>query len=107
MEDLIKELEQLRQPNFALDYAIHCRRGLDGVGAYGDHPAYTASVDAALRLVPPHHLWQVKQGIECTAIVWRLETDYDDHPAPTGYSTTYPALALCIAALKAELATRR
>src|SRR5258708_7048623 len=41
-------------------------------------PRYTASFDAALTLVPPHHLWQVKQGIQPEAIVWMLKTDYDD-----------------------------
>lgn len=65
-------------------------------------PLYTFSVDAAVTLVPPHHLWQVKQGIEASAVVWMLETDYDERDPPMGYSTTFPAIALCIAALRAR-----
>jgi hypothetical protein len=95
-------LQRAEGPDRGLDWEIHCRRGPDGIGAYGAHPAYTASLDAALTLVPPHHLWEVKQGIEARAIVWRLETDYDDTGAPTGYSTTFPAIALCVACIRAE-----
>jgi len=98
----IEDLEVVRAPDRAWDWEIHLRKGLDGVGAYGNHPAYTSSLDAALTLVPLHHLWEIKQGIECRAVVWQLETDYDERNPPTGYSTTFPALALCIAALKAE-----
>jgi hypothetical protein len=65
-------------------------------------PAYTSSIDAALKLIRKHYLWQLKQGIECTAIVWWLEKDWDDTGAPTAYSTTYPALALTKAALLAR-----
>jgi hypothetical protein len=89
-------------PDRSLDWEIHLRNGLDGVGAYGAHPAYTASLDDAVKLVPRHHLWQVKQGIQSEAIVWMLERDYDESGAPTGYSTTFPAIALCAAAIRAE-----
>lgn len=65
---------------------------------------YTTSLDAALTLVPEGYLWQIKQAVQCCALVWALEVDYDDHPVPTGYSTTHPALALTIAALKARSA---
>ncbi len=65
-------------------------------------PTYTASIDSALTLLRTHYLWQLKQGIECTAIVWWLEKDWDDTGAPTAYSTTHPALALTKAALLAR-----
>ncbi len=65
-------------------------------------PAYTASIDDALKLLRKHYLWQLKQGIECTAIVWWIEKDWEDTGAPTAYSTTYPALALTKAALVAR-----
>jgi hypothetical protein len=65
-------------------------------------PAFTSSIDDALKLLRKHYLWQLKQGIECTAIVWWLEKDWDDTGAPTAYSTTFPALALTKAALLAR-----
>jgi hypothetical protein len=70
---------------------------------------YSESIDAALMLVPPHHLWELKRGFECRAIVWCLERDYDDDGAPTGYNATLPARALCAAALyaRAELEDRK
>ncbi len=98
----IEILERATAPDRALDWEIHLRNGIDGVGPYGAHPAYTRSLDAAMTLIPPHHLWQVKQGIQASAIVWMIESDYDDRQPPVGYSTTFPAIALCIAALKAE-----
>jgi hypothetical protein len=77
-------------PEQRLDYARRCA------------PSYTASVDAALTLLRKHYLWELKQGIECRAIVWWLEKDWDDTGAPTAYSTTHPALALTKAALLAR-----
>lgn len=67
-----------------------------------DLPEFTSGIDTALRVVPRHHLWELKRGFECRAIVWMLECDYDDDGAPTGYSASLPALALCAAALRAH-----
>lgn len=67
-------------------------------------PDPTESLDAALTLVPAHHLWWVKQGFRFQAVVWMIETDYDERYPPTGFSTNSPALALCIAAMKARAA---
>lgn len=74
----------------------------DGFGGSIPWPAYTASIDAALTLVPSGHLWQVNQ--------W--ETGADAHMAPTRpiYSpqpkakAATPALAICAAALRARAA---
>lgn len=65
-------------------------------------PLYTASLDVALTLVPSHHLWQVRRGIEISAVVWMIEIDYDEHNPPVGYNSASPTIALCIAALKAR-----
>jgi hypothetical protein len=107
MKELIERLEKATGPNSDLDEAIACflapphpKHGKPIGILYPK--AYTKSLDAALTLVPQHHLWQIKQGIECCAIVWMIEVDYDDRAAPIGYTTTFPALALCIAALKAR-----
>ena len=103
IKDVIERLEKAGEPAYALDCAIS--DAISGRVGWGltPPPAFTGLIDKALLLVPRHHLWQIKQGIECEAIVWMLETDYDDRPAPTGHTTKFPALALCIAALKARL----
>lgn len=107
IDHLTERAKDTGGPDRSLDWEIHLRHGLNGVGTYGNHPAYTGSVDAALTLVPKHHLWELRQGIESRAIVWTIERDYDDDGAPTGYAATFPAIALCIAALRAEDETRR
>jgi hypothetical protein len=106
MKHIIDALESATGPDRALDWEIHLRHGIDGAGMYGEHPAYTSSLDAALTVVPRHHLWEVKQGFQSKATVWMIEVDYDDRDPPLGYSTTFPAIALCIAAMKADLEAR-
>ena len=68
----------------------------------GPLPSYTTSLGAALTLVPEGWLWEIKRGVEARAIVWTLEKDYDETAPPTGYHAESPALALCIACLKAR-----
>lgn len=117
MIDLISKLQQAAEPSRELDAQIYCAIYKS---AYADEtpeqhlaralqisPQYTSSVDAALTLMRKHYLWQLKQGIGCTAIVWWLESDWDDAGAPAGHSTTYPALALTIANLMARAVEER
>ena len=66
-------------------------------------PAFTSSLDDAFKLLRPHYLIELKRGIECRAIVWWLEKDWDDTGAPTAYSTTHLALAVTKAALLARV----
>jgi hypothetical protein len=96
---LIARLEQASEPDRKIDEAIHDWIKPERFVAR----EYTSSIDAALTLVPPHHFWEARQGIQAKAVVWRLERDYDEggRDVPVGYSTTFPAIALCIAALKA------
>lgn len=72
----------------------------------GDILMYSRSIDAALLLVPVDHCWSVeglspgRQGmVRANATVWHR----DDHPMTedTIFEAT-PALAICIAALKAR-----
>lgn len=49
---LAERVEAATGPDRNLDMMIHGRDGPDGIGAYGDHPAYTASLDAAMTLIP-------------------------------------------------------
>lgn len=120
-EELIRRLEGATSPDPELgrEILLACgwRRTCVGhfygplynwSGPNGEHyhddrlPCPTSSVDMALTIVPKHHLWEMRQGFEARAIVWMIETDYDERNPPTGYSTTFPAIALCIAALKAR-----
>ena len=104
MIQLITKLMNAAEPSRELDAEIWRHLPPDGGDRTNPYnaPRFTKSVDAALTLLRKHYLWQVKQGIGCTAIVWWLEKDWDDTPAPTGHSTTYPALALSTAALIAR-----
>jgi hypothetical protein len=96
MKDLIARLEKADGADRALDWEIHVANGLEGVGAYAQHPRYTASIDAALTLVPEGMHGHVEFGQSShSAIIWngveRIE----------GLAAT-SELALCIAALKAR-----
>lgn len=128
MTDLIAELLQATEPSPELDAMIWWEvdrsaaqraynnaatgrprqvewplpAGLGRFAVVSGAPAFTSSIDAALKLMRNHYLWQLKQDIGCSAIVWWIEYDWDDTGAPTAHSTTFPALALTTAALIAR-----
>ena len=110
--ELIEKLERADGPSRELDASI--QRAFAGSPSdhwFADHkgvwvsddsaPRYTASIDAALTLVPEGALW--------SAEAWDTNGVYPAHVrasawvlgAPRGYAAT-PAIALCIAALKAK-----
>lgn len=64
-------------------------------------PTYTASIDAAMTLVPGESYWDLRKvsGAHDATIY-----PYDGVPAQATSFTDLPALALCIAALKARQA---
>lgn len=62
-------------------------------------PHFTASIDAALTLVPESFYWEVHQDGCAFVRIPNTDEDVDAWRAAT------PAIALCIAALKARLAT--
>lgn len=97
--DLIDRLQKAERPDRALDWEIHCRDGLEGVGAYGDHPSYTASIDAAVTLVPDGHGWHVSG--DGTARVWNADRAFYGLHANKDINRK-PPIALCIAALRAR-----
>lgn len=118
MQELIERLEKATGPNFALDWNIHLTAfGIEGAGMYGNHPNYTASIDAALTLVPDgSNLEQLGQfmclGKDGQAL-WQARVRLRTLPSPfdkgkrgdrlesSGFMPS-PAIALCIAALKAR-----
>jgi hypothetical protein len=70
-------------------------------------PAYTASIDAAMTLVPEGWTYvsiefcaRGMPGQHCRVSIERLITEHDDE-REYGYAAT-PALALCAAALRAQ-----
>lgn len=113
MKELIERLEKATGPDRSIDLDIerdvrgavplHWRVGeggviLSGFDDVGDSiPAYTASLDAALTLVPGDMDWLVGKSDSCPT----ASVQYPHfHPAWALAST--PAIALCIAALRAR-----
>ena len=62
LKALVERIEGASEGSWALDWAIHLRDGLDGKGMYGSHPYYTASLDAAMQLVPEGCGWIAAWG---------------------------------------------
>lgn len=121
-EELITALETATGPCRELDAQIAMAAGIApavafrpcvspdpgtfGVGAYDTWvaPLYTASVDAALMLVPEGFCWEVRKGYVPEATVWQIGCEYDEgsgRTLPHAQAPT-PAIALCIAALRAR-----
>lgn len=48
--DIIRRLTEAAGPDRTLDWEVHVFHGLEGVGMYGAHPEYTASLDASIAL---------------------------------------------------------
>ena len=108
LAELIERLEKASGPDKAIDSAIADM--IVGVGriVIGGDPRYTASIDVALTLVPEGWSWALDRvGNECAAVVDPTAVYISDHLSGPGASfATTPALALCIAALKARAALK-
>lgn len=101
MDELIERLEKATGPNFALEQDIWCEIfAPDAVAIPLDlkPPSYTASIDAALTLVPKGSTWDLTFDDYLIACVGNGHN--------TGKHDTTPAIALCIAALKARKAAQ-
>ena len=105
MTDLIARLEAAEIGSRELDAAIYDAIDSPAIKIKTtldyDFPAYTTSLDAALTLVPEGLAWGVadrKDKSKPLAIC-----GHADNPMTETYAAT-PALALCIAALKARVA---
>lgn len=123
MKELIERLEKATEGSRELDCEIAFLDGwrcktIDTIGLcwkkgdwswtqedYEHPPCYTTSLDAALSLVPRGHMWALVctkvVGIEAPHIAVVRPGDTDEDSRPT-YKAPTPALALCIAALKAR-----
>ena len=97
MDELIARLEQATGPNRELDHAVET--AVLGEWTYYA-PEYTASIDAALTLVPEGFNWTVDgfpSGPAC-ASCYLADAGGQLHDGAT------PAIAICIASLKARQA---
>ncbi|WP_116970797.1 hypothetical protein [Blastomonas sp. UPD001] len=109
-EELAARIERAEGPDRALDCLVH-----EVIGNVVDHvyaemhsaeetPFYTASIDAAMQLVPPDREWSI-EGYTCSGVrpdhvrasAWVLGS-------PRVFAAT-PAIALCAAAIRARSAS--
>ncbi len=112
---LIERLEASEGPNFARDYELHHVRcgGIEGVGMYGDHPAYTASLDAALSLMTEDQWWLFAKGRAqpdeplYAFQIYRREDRGSDHTPIAEAEPENRELCVVITALQAKLALAR
>lgn len=111
MRDLIERLEKATGPDRELDLVIAKRfntyrlntsyMGPDDPDWTEHFPEYTASIDAALTLVPDgfrHAFWH-HHSVYLGAEVF---PDKGGGPMHKGHDAKTPAIALCIAAMKAR-----
>lgn len=111
-QELIARIEAARGPDRGLDCRIWCaveRQNFDVcqqvVPNFGEWlaPSYTASIDAALTLVPDGKLFAVETYDNAGVYPVHVRASAWVQGAPRCFAAT-PALALCAAALKARLA---
>lgn len=110
ISDLISRLEKATGPDGELDGDIAVTMGLYAKRpVVCTPPAYTASIDAALTLVPEGWWWGVTKGADDIGLpVDQSPENFSAGcwPEPGSFQKRYwaktPAIALCIAALKAR-----
>ena len=122
IEELIAALERADAPSRELELRI-ARDVLDSKplghaaglpdellvaqAEFGPWPRYTSSIDAALSLVPEGYVWRMQAPAPQPTGKWAAEifTQPMWSSFRDGTHATHPAIALCIAALKARAAT--
>lgn len=108
MKDLIAKLEAATAPDRELDVSVHLAAGRDVECEYTatrDVPRYTASLDAALTLVPEGYGGIVGIGKSGLTFLWQ-DGRGRDRGISTGSKPKTPAIALCIVALKVREALK-
>jgi hypothetical protein len=119
MDDLLRKLQNLQEPDRKVDVEIACavdninrghfRDAIDEIGVPGsgwtpsvdEWPPYTASVDAAITLARPGFSWVVhgpwEDGTYCAGCATTIGGAWDDDVQGSN-----AAIALCIAILEAR-----
>ena len=113
MNDLIKRLEEATEWSRELDADIYEAMGNTVFRAYGvmpvrdkdlgPIPAYTFSLDTAVTLVPDSFDWTIRNLSNKLFLAACADPRDDGNPWITPAVKPTPALALCIAALRARL----
>ncbi len=111
--ELADRCEAATGPDHNLDAMIHARDGIEGIGYSSAAPAYTASLNAAMTLVPEGMNWMAGNRNQplARAYVENGELHFlggqAKNPALRWHEcvAATPALALCAAALRALAAT--
>lgn len=124
LSHLIERLERATGRDEQLDYEILCIKDPRAIrsGPLRGDPKYTSSIDAAMTLAPKGWCCGFENGgrFDCNpnseAWCWPFNSDFEPdwqngdegyRSAPDGYrGVGTPAVAMCIAALKAQLSTR-
>jgi hypothetical protein len=113
--DLIERLSAATGKDPELDTLIH--EAIHGpLGKLERPQRYTASLDAAMTLIPEGYAFQVRRNVSpdgdeayCNAQVWPYAAEWrTDEPKPHPFGNSdekYPAIALTIAALRARQTT--
>lgn len=108
IRELIERLEKAEGPSYALECDI--AKHVDDYSVRKSVPNYTASIDAALTLVPEGMCYSIEmRGNYVCAEVFRYRWGltggkYDIYFSEEGghFRDPSPAITLCIAALKAQ-----
>ncbi len=111
ISELIARIEAATGPDQELDAEIHLLATKNTIACVADimagcelgweHPAYTASIDAALKLAPEGWDWIIGASAGSKFPVANLGRSYPTNKNVAHEAAT-PALALCAAALKAR-----
>ncbi|WP_454629442.1 hypothetical protein [Bradyrhizobium cenepequi] len=107
MKDLIEKLMNATESSFELNAAIarlDFYRDMEGDMGDDEIPDFCASIDAALTLVPAEYTWNINEW----GLVQLLRKEKDPAGTDRGIEVSDkvrpPAIAICIAALRARLA---
>lgn len=100
--ELAERCEKATGPDRALDYDIAHFVTRAHLASHGNAPAYAASLDAAVTLVPEGCKWGLYHDPDCKHPKGNSAAWVDNHFAR--YAAATPALALCAASLRARAA---
>lgn len=99
INDILTLLRQATGPDRAIDWAIHCRNGIEGVGMYGNHPHYTSSIDDAAKIVPEGCEIQMLWGKKTPWAMIHKNKESPPYGKSSGSHGATPAIAILIATL--------
>lgn len=103
-QSMAGEFHVVGAPTYEPERYFSRQEGIDWIGydLLNNAPAYTASLDAAMTLVPKGLTWDLSTDfVPCHAGIYNGRDDDEGLPAFSGDAAT-PALALCAAALRSH-----